>query len=297
VDTDASAQRVARAYLIDVLVDRDRAAEAMQIYSEAPPLAPGAAADEAWLRLEGAMADAEAAADRESDSLARLEKACAVASAQLGDLHPLTLDLGVRRADLTGSLGRYDDAYAQLKPLLAQFEKVFGAQHPRTLTPRLLIGEFHLAREEFPLALTILGQVSEQAQFLYGETYPLSLYARGQWISALAGVGRLGEAITDQRKVLALRELHYGNAHNDTRVALNNLAVLLDNNGQHEESLRMLEELLRRDGEAEGPAGINTLQHAYNLGRTYWEQHRYADSHRILGPALAAAREIGRAHV
>src|SRR5262245_48747264 len=109
--------------------------------------------------------------------------------------------------------------------------------------------------------------------------------------------GRYSDAIQIAQRVLAIREKALGRDHPDVATALNNLAVLYDNQGRYadaepllQRSLVIREKVLGRDH----PDVATVLN---NLAVLYESQGRYADAESLLQRSLDIREKVlGRDH-
>ncbi|GGT79568.1 MULTISPECIES: serine/threonine-protein kinase [Streptomyces] len=170
-----------------------------------------------------------------------------------------------------GRLGRWDEAEAVHRSVVADRERVLGPDHPDTLTSRYEWG-FALGRLDRPTdALREFHRVTEARERMLGADHPDTLAARQETAYLLGRLGRHFEAHDVYAEVLVSRERTMGQDHPDTLRCRHNLAFNLGRLGRLEESYRMAREVAEARGRLLGADHPDTLvtryEVAYTLGR------------------------------
>ncbi|MDI5972084.1 serine/threonine-protein kinase [Streptomyces sp. SL13] len=200
--------------------------------------------------------------------------------------------------------GRWAEAVDAFRALIAERERVLGADHPDALAGRYELG-FALGRSgRSREALTEYERVAAGRP----ADHPEALAARQETAHVLGQLGRHEEAHRVYQEVLAARERLMGADHPDTLRCRHNLAYNLGRLGRVEDAYRTAAEVYAARARVLGPDHPDTLvtrfELAYALSRLgHWEpaldQYRQVRRARaaLLGPdhpdTLAAGYEVG----
>ena len=109
--------------------------------------------------------------------------------------------------------------------LLADRQRVFGPNHPDTLTARNNLATAYRAAGRIDEAITLHEQTLTAYERVLGPDHLDTLASRNNLANAYRVAGRTGEAITLHEQALAARERVLGPDHPDTLAARNNLAI------------------------------------------------------------------------
>jgi hypothetical protein len=153
-----------------------------------------------------------------------------------------------------GFLGLLGDSAAQLiligEPLLADMERVLGADHPDTLQTRGNLAAAYREVGRTAEAITLNEQTLADRERVLGADHPDALTARNNLAIAYQAVGRTAEAITLYEQTLADRERVLGADHPSTLNTRNNLAAVYEEVGRTAEAIT-LHERPSRDQESD----------------------------------------------
>ncbi len=205
-------------------------------------------------------------------------------------------------------LNRLGDSAAQsiriAEPLLADQERVLGADHPGTLGTRRDLAVAYQAAGRTAEAIILLEQTLADRRRVLGADHPDTLNARDDLAFAYRVASRPAEAIILLEQNLADQERVLGADHPDTLDTRHGLAFAYQNAGRTAEAITLLEQNLadrQRVLGADHPDTLNT-RHAravayQNAGRiteaiTLFE-HTLTDRQRVLGadhPGTLATR-------
>jgi tetratricopeptide (TPR) repeat protein len=116
-------------------------------------------------------------------------------------------------------------AVAEGEPLIGEFERVLGPDHPYTLTLRSNLAAAYQAAGRLAEAIPLFEQVLAGRERVLGPDDPDTLTSRSNLAVAYADAGRVAEAIRLHDQALADRERVLGRDHPDTLASRNNLAV------------------------------------------------------------------------
>ncbi len=111
------------------------------------------------------------------------------------------------------------------EPLLADQERVLGADHPDTLTTRHNLALAYQDTGRTAEAITLLEQTLADQEPVLGADHPETLNTRNNLANAYRAAGRTAEAITLHEQNLANRERVLGADHPETLRTRNNLAL------------------------------------------------------------------------
>ena len=181
-----------------------------------------------------------------------------------------------------------EDSIELYEQVLAERERVLGADHPDTLTVRNNLAGAYYSVGRFGEAIELYEQVLAEYERVLGADHPDTLAVRNNLAHAYDSVGRFGEAIELFERVLAEQERVLGPDHPDTLVARNNLAGAYDSAGRFGEAIELYERVL-------GPDHPDTLTTRHNLAFAYHSAGHFdeaielyervlADRVRVLGP-------------
>ena len=169
-----------------------------------------------------------------------LDRALAIAQAQLGPDHPHTLITRGDLASMLGAAGQPSRAAAQYRDLLTDFLRVLGPGHPDTLATRhnlaLWLGE---AGQPDQAAGQFHDLLTDQLRVL-GPDHSHTLTARANLAFWLGAAGQPDQAAAQYRDLLDdyLRVL--GPDHPDTLTTRGNLALWLGEAGQPDQAAAQL---------------------------------------------------------
>ena len=186
-------------------------------------------------------------------------------------------------------------AIAVGEPLLADYERVLGPDHPDTLASRNNLAAAYRAAGRFAEAIGLHERTLAGRERVLGPDHPATLNSRNNLATAYQEAGRFAEAIGLHERTLAGRERVLGPDHPDTLQSRNNLASAYWAAGRAAEAIGLHERTLAGRERVLGPDHPDTLQSRNNLASAYWAAGRaaeaiplfertLADMERILGP-------------
>ena len=143
-------------------------------------------------------------------------------------------------------LGQLGDSAARsiliAEPLLADQERVLGADHPDTLATRNNLATAYWTAGRTAEAITLYEQTLADRERVLGADHPDTLKTRNNLAAAYRAAGRTAEAITLQEQTLADRERVLGADHPDTLATRNNLATAYRAAGRTAEAITLQEQ-------------------------------------------------------
>ena len=188
-----------------------------------------------------------------------------------------------------------EDSIELYEQVLAERERVLGADHPDTLTVRNNLAGAYKSVGRFGEAIELFERVLADRVRVLGPDHPDTLAARNNLAGAYYSVGRFGEAIELLGRVLAERERVLGPDHPDTLTTRNNLAFAYHSAGRFDEAIELYERVLADQERVLGPDHPGTLTTRNSLAGAYEDVGRFgeaielfervlADQERVLGP-------------
>ena len=188
-----------------------------------------------------------------------------------------------------------EDSIELYEQVLAEYERVLGADHPDTLTVRNNLAGAYKSAGRLAEAVELFERVLADRVRVLGPDHPDTLAARNNLAGAYYSVGRFGEAIELFERVLAERERVLGPDHPDTLTTRNNLAFAYHSAGRFDEAIELYERVLAEQERVLGPDHPDTLTVRNNLAFAYHSAGRFgeaielfervlADQERVLGP-------------
>ena len=188
-----------------------------------------------------------------------------------------------------------EDSIELYEQVLAEYERVLGADHPDTLTVRNNLAGAYKSAGRLAEAVELFERVLADRVRVLGPDHPDTLAARNNLAGAYYSVGRFGEAIELLGRVLAERERVLGPDHPDTLTTRNNLAFAYHSAGRFDEAIELYERVLAEQERVLGPDHPDTLTVRNNLAFAYHSAGRFgeaielfervlADQERVLGP-------------
>ena len=199
------------------------------------------------------------------------------------------------------SLNRLGDSAAQsvliAEPLLADQERVLGADHPYTLATRNELAEAYRGMGRTAEAITLFERNLADRERVLGADHPDTLLSRSNLASAYRGTGRTAEAITLHEQTLADRERVLGADHSETLFSRNNLALAYQDAGRTAEAITLHKQTLADRERVLGADRPETLSSRNNLALAYQDAGRTADAITLFEQTLAdRERVLGADH-
>ena len=197
------------------------------------------------------------------------------------------------------------------EPLLADYERVLGPDHPDTLNSRNNLAAIYVAAGRSAEAIGLHEQTLADYERTLGPDHPGTLASRNNLALAYQAAGRPADAIGLHEQALADRERVLGPDHPDTLTSRNNLANAYQEAGRVADVIPLHEQALADRERVLGPDHPDTLQSRNNLAAAYRAAGRaaeaipllertLADRERVLGPdhpgTLASRNNLGEAH-
>ena len=218
---------------------------------------------------------------------------------------PADSALARRMIDLRGSavwfMNKLGDSAAQSillgEPLLADRERVLGADHPDTLTTRNNLALAYWAAGRAAEAITLLEQTLADEERVLGADHPGTLTTRNNLANAYQAAGRTAEAITLHEQTLADMERVLGADHPVTLARRSNLALAYRDTGRTAEVITLYEQTLADMERVLGADHPGTLTTRSNLALAYRDTGRTAEAFTLYEQTLPdMERVLGADH-
>jgi tetratricopeptide (TPR) repeat protein len=198
-------------------------------------------------------------------------------------------------------LNKLGDSAAQAiavgEPLVSDFERVLGLDHPDTLTARDSLAAAHQAAGRSAEAIPLYERTLAACERLLGADHPRTLKSRGNLAAACGDAGRIAEAIPLLERTLVGRERALGTDHPDTLNTRRNLANAYHDAGRVAEAIPLLEKILADQERMLVPDHPDALTTLNNLAAAYRDAGWVAEAIPLLEHTLAAReRLVGADH-
>jgi tetratricopeptide (TPR) repeat protein len=181
--------------------------------------------------------------------------------------------------------------------LLADEERVLGAEHPDTLTSRNDLAIAHRDAGHTAEAITLLEEVLAVEERVLGVEHRDTLTSRNNLAIAYRDAGRIAEAITLHERNLADEERVLGVEHPETLTSRNNLAIAYRDAGRIAEAITLHERALSDRERVLGADHPHTLNTRSNLAVAYRDAGRIAEAIALHERALSdQERVLGADH-
>ena len=188
--------------------------------------------------------------------------------------------------------GSAPQAIAVGEPLVADFERALGLDHPDTLTARDNLAAAYVAAGRAAEAIPLYEGTLAICERLWGADHPRTLNSRGSLAAAYGNAGRVSEAIPLLEQTLAGRGRALGPDHPDTLITRRNLANAYRDAGRVTEAIPLVEKILADQERVLGPDHPDTLTTLNNLGAAYRDAGWVAEAIPLLELTLAARERL-----
>jgi tetratricopeptide (TPR) repeat protein len=183
-------------------------------------------------------------------------------------------------------------AVAVGEPLVSDFERVLGPDHPDTLAARDSLAAAYQAAGRSAEAIPLYERTLAACERLLGADHPRTLNSRGNLAAACGDAGRVAEAIPLLERTLAGRERALGTDHPDTLTTRRNLANAYRDTGRVADAIPLLEKILAGQERMLAPDHPDTLTTLNNLAAAYRDAGWIAEAIPLLERTLAARERL-----
>jgi tetratricopeptide (TPR) repeat protein len=183
------------------------------------------------------------------------------------------------------------------EPLLADQERVLGADHPDTLNSRNHLARAFQSAGRLDEAIPLHERTLADRERVLGDTHPDTLNSRNNLARAYWGAGRLDEAIPLYERTLADYERILGDRHPETLASRNNVARAWMAAGRLDEAISLFERTLADCEQVLGNRHPLTLALRNNLARAWMAAGRLDEAISLFERTLAdRERVLGDTH-
>lgn len=203
-----------------------------------------------------------------------------------------SVELRVGTARYLAIAGSSDDALALLHQTLADSERIFGSDHPSTLSVRSNLASMYQSLGRYVEAAALLQQTLAGSQRILGGDHPSTLSARANLAGIYQSLGRYDEAAALLQQTLADSRRILGSDHPSTLSVQANLAGIYQHDGRYEEAVALLQQTLAESERILGDDHPSTLTVRANLAGIYQSLGRHDDAVALLEQTLADSRRV-----
>jgi serine/threonine protein kinase/tetratricopeptide (TPR) repeat protein len=147
--------------------------------------------------------------------------------------------------------------------------KLFGREHPATLSTAVNLGQSYQETGKLKQALALFGETLPLAKSRLGPDHPDTLVCMSGLGETYLATGRNDRAVSLLVETFRLRKTRLGPEHPSTLSSMNNLAVAYEVVGRFDRSLPLKKETLRLEKARFGPDHPKTIGAMGNLAEGY----------------------------
>ncbi|RYP45487.1 hypothetical protein DL768_008173 [Monosporascus sp. mg162] len=177
--------------------------------------------------------------------------------------------------------GNGKDAEKMCKIAMEIKRRVWGAEHPSTLTSMGNLVSAYMAQGQWEEAEKLSVQVIETRKTKLGADDPETLTSMGNLASAFCNQGRWEEAEKLGVQVMEMSKTKLGADHPDTLTSMNNLVWTYSSQGRWEEAEKLGVQVIEMSETKLGADHPDTLTSMANLASTYMEQGRWEEAEKL----------------
>jgi serine/threonine protein kinase/Tfp pilus assembly protein PilF len=175
-------------------------------------------------------------------------------------------------------LGLYPESHAQFERALELERRVFGPDHPKTITTMLSLAATEEAEGKYPEAEALDKQVLDLSRRVLGPGDPATIRAMNRLTSVYDYEGKYADGEAMATEAVALSRKTNGPESSETLNAMFFLAILYYEQGKFAEADSLGNQLLGIRRRVLGPEHPDTLSAMNNLAATYAEEHKLDES-------------------
>jgi tetratricopeptide (TPR) repeat protein len=192
--------------------------------------------------------------------------------------HPALLQLRSSRAGAWEFMGRWPDAEAEYRHILADQMRIHGSDHPETLMSRHNMAFVMHRQGRSAEAEAEYRQLLDDQSRVLGVDHPGTLFSRHNTAAALARQGKYAEAEAEYRQVLAGWLRTVGPDHPSTLSTRNEIGRTLARSGKAAEAEAEYRQLLADRLRILGPDHPSTLTTRHGIGLALARQGKSAEA-------------------
>ncbi|HMF60416.1 MAG TPA: serine/threonine-protein kinase, partial [Vicinamibacterales bacterium] len=217
-----------------------------------------------------------------------------LAQRRFGPRDRITLTALLQLAIIDTTQGRYASAEARYAEMLPIATAALGAEDLLVARMKSRAGYVYMAGGKPALAEPLLTEALAIDRRVLGSDHPQTLDPLTSLAQIYGGRGEVKQAEALRRDILRIRMRSYGADHPGTLLAMNNLAVNLENQeGREAEAASLLEQVVEGRTRVLGPRHSDTLMAMGNLGDLYRALHRTKEAEVLLRQAVEGLRSVG----
>lgn len=193
-------------------------------------------------------------------------------------------DLLVNMARFDMRQGRYGMACTRSLTVFRVREKLFGLEHPKTLTSMANLALTYVVQGRWDEAEKLQTQVMKTQKRVLEEEHPNTL-------------NNMDEAEKLEVQVVIKKKRVLGEEHPDTLVSMANLALMYMNQGRLNEAEKLQMQVIKTRKRVLGEEHPDTLTSMNNLAFTYWGRGRHDDALELMKRVVDLSKKtIGPSH-
>ncbi|KAM3072468.1 hypothetical protein ACMFMG_009268 [Clarireedia jacksonii] len=174
--------------------------------------------------------------------------------------------------------GRYNEAEAPFMEVMERSKRVFGQEHPYTLTSIADLASTFWNQGRWREAEDLNVQVMETSLRVLGQEHPDTLTSIANLASTYRNQGRWKEAEDLEVQVIKTSLRVLGQEHPDTLISITNLASTFWYQGRWKEAEDLNVQVIETRKRVLGQEHPDTLTSISNLASTFWNQGRWKEA-------------------
>jgi tetratricopeptide (TPR) repeat protein len=188
--------------------------------------------------------------------------------------------------------GKYVQAEPMLRKLHKVYMRMFGPEHPNSLTTAAHLASSLSGQGKFVDAERIDREVLGAQKRALGLEHPDTLAAAGNLAGSLSRQRKYAEAEAIQREVLIVLKRILGHEHPKALATAGNLAVSLSCQGKQAEAEAIQRELLGAQRRVLGQEHPHTLRTANDLATTLSRQNKHDDAEAMKREVMGVLKRV-----
>ncbi|CAD6573262.1 MAG: hypothetical protein ASARMPREDX12_005928 [Alectoria sarmentosa] len=177
--------------------------------------------------------------------------------------------------------GRYEDACKGSTAAFELQEKLFGLEHPETLTSINNLAMTYMNQQRWDEAEKLNVQVMNISIRVHKEDHPFTLISMNNLASTYLEQGRWDEAENLGVRVMETRIRILKEDHPDALISMGNLAMTYRKQGRWDEAEKLQVQVMETRLRVLKEDHPDTLTSMNNLALTYWNQERWDEAEKL----------------
>ncbi|KAG9123041.1 hypothetical protein FRC07_000316 [Ceratobasidium sp. 392] len=188
--------------------------------------------------------------------------------------------------------GRWKEAEALQREVVAIGKRVRGSEHPETLISMNNLALTYSNQGRQSEAEVLQREVLEVGKRVWGKERPDTLISMGNLALTYSKQGRWDEAEVLQREVVEVGKQVRGNEHPETLMSMNNLALTYSRQGRWDEAEALQREVVEVGKRVRGNGHPDTLIAMGNLAATYSKQGRWDEAEALERAVVEVGKRV-----